>query len=80
MVRKGSGYKTKGVCDEVWCVCCLVWYVVLCVGVIDVNVLSLTSNAEVACFIAQSVADPGGFHGFHGTPLSQETTADYVAR
>jgi len=21
----------------------------------------------------------GGFHGFHGTPLSHESTADYVA-
>jgi len=40
-----------------WYVCYFVWYVVLCVGVIDVNVLSLTFNAEVTYFIAQSVAD-----------------------
>jgi len=28
--------------------------------------------------LCTSVADPGGFHGFHGTPLSHESTADYV--
>jgi len=28
----------------------------------------------------RTVADPEGFHAFHGTPLSQESTADYVIR
>jgi len=27
-----------------------------------------------------SVADPVGFHGFPVTPLSKQSTADYVAR
>ena len=35
---------------------------------------------HVHCSACLSVADPGEFHGFHGTPLSQENTADYAAR
>ena len=40
--------------------------------------VTFNQSNEVLC-VWLSVADPGGVHGFHGTPLSHESTADYVA-
>jgi len=39
--------------------------------------LDLIHCNDCLAIASVSVADPGGFHG---TPLSQESTADYVAR
>ena len=49
-----------------------------------------TAHADMSVYITCSLiccthisvysgGSRGGFHGFHGTPLSQESTADYVA-